>query len=1061
MRRGLRLVMSSVFALVMCGSAFGQNAEFSGEVSDQKKAVVPNAEVRIVNLKTAVERKTKTNDSGFYVVPYLVPGTYRIFVHAPGFETAVSEEIIATVGQRLVLKFQLRLGPLAERVSVTADPLVMNTTDGTVSTVVDRQFVADIPLNGRSFQSLITLAPGVQTNVTSSGDQGQFAVNGQRANANYFTVDGVSANVASWYFPGQYAQASAGTLPATNIQGGFNGLVSVDDLQEFQILTSTSSPEFGRSPGAQVIMVTRSGTNQYHGAMYEYFRNEAVDANDWFVNALGLPRPPLRLNDYGTTFGGPVRFPGYDGHDKTFFFLSYENQDFKLPVVMQSVVPTLAARQSATPDAAPILNAFPKPNGVDLGLDGAAFDTAYGAPTHSYDTSFRVDHRFNDRYDIFGRFNYSASSNSFLDPADLAETNTTRAEIQTYTAGVTQVFNSSWVNEIRANYTRTVGSATAKITTFGGAVPPADSVLWPGGKVPAYGYSIFAIDNVAGLPFTSFLSGRENANVPHQYNVVDNLSYLHAKHQFKFGADYRLLRTDISPIILGSVIGFANPTPTTSGIETLNSGTGADVTIFNQAGETIDYKAFSAYAQDVWRISDRLTVMYGTRWEINPSPKSVAGQQPFTACCAANLETLTLSEPGALYYPTSYRNFAPRIGGAYQVLQTPGRQLIVRGGGGIYYDLGQSGAFGENNWPYSNFIFTSNVPFPIPPSDFTLPPVNPVPSPTNPAIVTIAGTNFRLPRTYQWNVTIEQSLAASKVVSIAYVGARGKDLLRSEIYLDPNRDFSTVQLVANSGFSRYDSLQLEFTSTLAQGFQANASYTYSHSIDNASSDSAKVIPARFVKTFIDKGNSDLDVRHTLNGAFVYLVPVPKLGKAAKAFLHGWSIQGIFTARTALPFDILVANPQFITDPRFNAAPRANLVPGQPLFLHSSAFPGGKAANPAAFGELKPGQVQGDLGRNSLRGFGLVQFDFSVKRRFNLKDKVAMEFLIEAFNIFNHPNFANPSSSSFTNSLGAPNFGQSGSMFATGLGGGGNQGGISPLFAIGGPRDLQLALRFEF
>jgi hypothetical protein len=270
-----------------------------------------------------------------------------------------------------------------------------------------------------------------------------------------------------------------------------------------------------------------------------------------------------------------------------------------------------------------------------------------------------------------------------------------------------------------------------------------------------------------------------------------------------------------------------------------------------------------------------------------------------------------------------------------------------------------------------------------------------------------------------------------------------------------------VTLVTNNGFSSYDSLQIQFTRPLSHGFQSYASYTYAHSIDNASSDSTRVIPAQFVATYVDKGNSTFDVRHTLNGALVYMVPSPNMGTAANAFLHNWSIQGIFTARTALPFDVLVADPQFITDPRFPATARANVLPGQPLFLYGSSFPGGKEANAAAFTGLDPGQVQGDLGRNFLRGFGLVQFDFSLSRRFNIKERAALEFRVEAFNIFNHPNFANPGPPAFTNALGAPNFGQSPAMFGTSLGGGSNQGGVNPVFAIGGPRNLQLALRFEF
>ncbi len=540
---------------------------------------------------------------------------------------------------------------------------------------------------------------------------------------------------------------------------------------------------------------------------------------------------------------------------------------------MQTIVPTLAARRSATPDAAQLLNAFPKPNGADLGLDGAAFNAEYGAPTQSYDISVRADHRFNDRYSIFGRFNYSPSSSSSQAFQNLANTDIVASNLQTYTVGATQVFNSRWVNDIRGNYTRSVGSAISTMTSLGGAVPPSGSVLWPGGQIPAFGFADYAIYNVGGSPFIGSLVGRENSNIPHQFNLVDNLSYLNGKHQFKFGADYRLLRTQISPIILSSILDFVNSTATTSGIETLNSGTDSDAGIFNQAGEVIDYKAFSAYAQDTWQASPRLTLTYGTRWEINPSPTTVAGQKPYTACCATNISNLTLSAAGAPYYPTSFDDFAPRFGMAYQILQTTGRQLVVRGGGGIDYDLGQSGSFGLNNWPYSNFVFAEETPYPVPAGYLTFPPVNPVPSSSNMANVSIAGADFRLPRTYEWNVTLEQALGATQVLSMAYVGARGHDLLRNENYLNPSSDFSEVSVTTNNGFSSYDSLQVQFTSRLTHSFQSYASYTYSHSIDNASSDQGAVIPAQFVKTSFDKGNSDFDVRHTLNGAFVYTAPV--------------------------------------------------------------------------------------------------------------------------------------------------------------------------------------------
>jgi hypothetical protein len=1042
--------------------AHGQSvsATLSGNVTDQQGAAISGAKIAVRNNATALRRERVTDNQGSFTVTELPPGTYVVLAEHDGFAPLEVTGVVLHASDERSLSITLKIGSVTQSVTVTSEAYTVNDSMA-VGTDVDRQFVENIPLNGRSFQSLIDLVPGVQTNVTTSGDQGQFSVNGQRANANYFTVDGVSANVGTWNFDSLYGQAASGSLPATNIQGGFNGLVSLDDLQEFQILTSTFSPEYGRSPGAQVILVTRSGTNQFHGSLYEYLRNEAFDANDWFANSLGLPRAPLRLNDYGGTLGGAVRLPGYDGRDHTFFFFSYENQGLKLPQTLQSTVPSLAVRQSAIPSAAQVLNGFPKPNGVAQPPDGAAFNLDYGAPTNSYSTSFRVDHRFNDKYTIWGRFNYSPSNSNSLDSYDLAEVDTVGTDLQTYTFGSTQNLNSRWVNDIRGNYTRVAGSASAKITTLGGAVPIPTSVLWPGGQVPAQGYSIFSIANVGGTFNIGPTSGGEGLNVPHQYEALDNLSYLHGSHQFKFGVDFRLISTYIVTIPLGSNVIF-DPSATVgpTGIELMNTGVDTYALYFNIPGETIHYKAFSAYVQDRWRVNPRLTLTYGTRWEVNPSPKTVAGEAPYTACCASNLSNLTLSAQGASYYPTTYHNFAPRLGAAYQIVTTPGRQLVVRSGAGIFYDLGQTGYFGNNSWPYGNFIFNVGTPFPVPTRYATFPAPNPVPSPSNPASITMTSTDYTLPRTYQYNLTLEQSLGNSQVLSVAYVGEWGSDLLRNEIYSDPNPDYSQVTEVTNNGFSSYNGLQVQFRRRLSHGFQSLVSYTYSHSIDNASSDSSVVIPAQFAKTTIDKGNSNFDVRHNLSGAFTYSIPNPTMGAVARALLHNWSLQGILLARSALPFDILESG--YGIDPRFQAIARADLVPGQPLFLYRSTLPGGKEANPAAFTTLAPGETQGDLGRNSLRGFGLTQFDFSVIRRGKIKEAVTVEFRAEAFNIFNHPNFANPGSYPlYNNYVGSPMFGQAPAMFNVGLGGGSNAGGFSPLFATGGPRDLQLALRFEF
>ncbi|MGH9908378.1 MAG: TonB-dependent receptor, partial [Pyrinomonadaceae bacterium] len=332
---------------------------------------------------------------------------------------------------------------------------------------VDRQFVENIPLNGRSFQSLIALSPGVTIAKPSGTSPGQFSVNGQRTNTNYFIVDGVSANVS--VNTGADRSQAGGAFPGLAITGGTNTLVSVDSLQEFKVLTSTYAPEFGRTPGGQISMFTRSGTNEFHGTVFEYFRNDALDATDWFANRLGQQKPPLRQNDFGFVVGGPIllprfgeggRQPWFDGKNRTFFFFSYEGLRLLLPQTTITEVPTLTARQNAPTALQPFLNAFPLPNGGNTSNGLARFSASFSDPTTLNATSVRVDHALNDRLTFFGRYNYAPSQSvsrgntSVLGLSALAERT---VNIQTLTAGSTQVFSPTITNEFRANWSRSEG----------------------------------------------------------------------------------------------------------------------------------------------------------------------------------------------------------------------------------------------------------------------------------------------------------------------------------------------------------------------------------------------------------------------------------------------------------------------------------------------------------------------------------------------------------------------------------------------------------------------------
>src|SRR5215469_15714428 len=401
LRSFLQVVCLLAFTGVLCAQS--TDASLSGRVTDASKARIVIAKITIVSLDTNIRYQTESNAAGEYSLTNLPPGRYRIEVEKADFKTLVKPEVILHVQDVLDIDFEMQVGPASETIRVESGAPLVNTESATVSTLVDSKFVEDLPLNGRSFQTLIMLTPGVVVTPTAFDDQGQFSVNGQRADANYFTVDGVSANFGvTGYLP--LVQGGTGGLPALSASGGTNSLVSVDAMQEFRVQTSSFAPEFGRTPGGQVSIVTRSGTNAFHGTLFVYFRNSVFDANDWFVNYNHLKAPEERQNDFGGVFGGPMV------KDKTFFFFSYEGLRLRQPLTQQTVVPDSASRQQAPAAMQPYLAAYPVANGPELAPGAAQFTAGFSDPSSLDATSIRLDHQVSSRWSLFGRYNYSPSS---------------------------------------------------------------------------------------------------------------------------------------------------------------------------------------------------------------------------------------------------------------------------------------------------------------------------------------------------------------------------------------------------------------------------------------------------------------------------------------------------------------------------------------------------------------------------------------------------------------------------------------------------------------------------
>jgi hypothetical protein len=1046
-------------------------ATVNGLVRDTSGAVVQGADVQLINDRTNARFPAKTSKDGIYSVTGLPPGTYHIQVSKPGFKTILKPDIVLNVLDARAINFDLPVGAVSETVTVEGGASLVDTETAAVSTVVDRQFAENLPLNGRSFQTLIQLTPGVVLTANNGIDTGQFSVNGQRASSNYWMVDGVSANIGinATFAPGN---GLSGAVGSSSVLGGTNSLVSVDALQEFRIQTSTFAPEFGRTPGGQISIVTRSGTNQFHGTAFDYLRNDAFDANDWFngvniLNPTPLPKAKERQNDFGGTFGGPIF------KSKTFFFFSYEGLRLRLPQTELTLVPDTNpldpdSRQFAQSALLPYVNAFPLPNGPEV-LDAsgnhqgvAQLNASFSNPATLDAYSLRIDHKLNDKLSVFGRYDYSPSEISLRGSGSeaLSSVSPTQITTQTGTVGITWAISNLAANDFRFNYSSTDASGSTYLDNFAGAVP-LGSLPFPSsftGQNGTFTFEVASLGNNPGLH-----AGTNAHNRQRQLNFVDSVSVQRGSHGLKFGVDFRRLSPQFDPPAYQQLAYFP---------DVASAETGADLFVSETSNipVTFLFRNLGVFAQDTWHVVPRLTLTYGLRWDVDFVPTTLSGPG-FNAAVGFNLSNLAnlgLAPAGTPPYKTTYGNVAPRIGLAYQLSQNPRWQRVLRGGFGVFYDLASSEA--------GNFLALSSYPFgafasPGSPFHLTSPasPLIEPPSATNFGTFTAFDPKLQSPYTLQWNVAIEQSLGKDQTLTASYVGAVGRRLLQSAQILFPNQNpFAFAALVTNTGSSDYNALQIQFHRQLSHGFQALASYGWSHSIDTASAgsfgDFSNLVAE--LNSSVNRGPSDFDVRHAFSMGLTYEVPFHADSALANAVLRGWSVDSVVQARSASPVDVNYLGLGLVNGFQTNARP--DVVPGQPFYLYGSQYPGGKAFNPAAFTAPPLDPItglplsQGSLPRNALRGFGATQWDFAVHRDFHIHENVKLQFRAEMFNLLNHPNFGPPSGNLGFPGLPNPQFGLSSQMLGQSLAGGQlGAGAFDPLYQLGGPRSIQFALKLFF
>jgi Carboxypeptidase regulatory-like domain/TonB dependent receptor len=1043
MRWSVLVVILLQFALI--ASAQTETARISGRVTDQTGAVIVNAQCKITDTETNISTFATTNEDGIYVILDLHPAMYELTVQEEGFRTVIQRNLQLYVQDAVNENFTLALSATSQNIVVLSDTAGLQTDSASVSTVVDDQFVQNMPLNGRSFQSLIGLAPGVVFTSSSEG-AGQFSVNGQRSDSNYFMVDGVSADFGS--APGAaLGESVGGALPGFTSGGGTNGLVSVDAMQEFRIQTSSYAPEFGRTPGAEISIVTKSGTNGFHGTAFDYVRNQIFDARNYF-DAAPLPKPQLRQNDFGGTIGGPIK------KDKTFFFFSYEELRLLLPETDLGDFYTASARVAVAPVYRPFVNAFPIPTGPldDPTCDNitnpctATLTATYSNPSNFNATSIRIDHNLTPKIRLFARYNHAPSYDA---DRNFEEVEYDHVNTDTLTVGATVALSPIMTNDFRGNWSRNTGSTTHTLTDFDGGVAPPNSVFFPPGSPYNFGSSQAVVDGI--------FDGTLYHNVQRQLNFVDTFDLSFGVHELKIGIDFRRLHpTSGGSINYSAGLGAA-------GFQALLLGTAGAVGRGDKYPYSVIINNYSLFAQDTWRITNHVTLTYGLRWELNPSPTSAMSTPLYAVHGIFDSDPLALV-PGALWR-TRFNNFAPRIGAAYQV----NSKTVVRGGFGFFYDLGY-GNIGDlsADYPYFQIIFDS-FPSPGVPFDPTSLPFQPLPFPTTIPSGTGLGTSVNpkllLPFTMQWNAAIERQLGTEQTLTATYVGSDGRRLLREDRILPPALNGNGSYAIWNGGYSHYEALQLQFQRRMSHSLQALVSYTLAKSSDLGSNDGTGIAATSLSGVVLPPlSPSDFDIRNSISAAVSYELPAPAWGRVGTSILKGWAVDGLVRVSSAPPIDVTFSN-ETSTIGFFQT--QADVVPGQPYWIPDSTQPAGRALNPAAFSIPPVGPdgvdpLNGDFPRNSLRSpYSINQTDIALRRRFSLSEKFKLDIRAEYFNVFNHPMFGAPGANQPDTEFGVAGFGQVSGTANNGLGGGGASGGQNALYAPGGPRSGQLTVKLLF
>jgi outer membrane receptor protein involved in Fe transport len=933
-------------------SAFAQSQASSGSIegtiTDATGAVVPDAKITATNLQTGLTRSITSNGEGLYRLQLLPVGDYNVTIEKQGFGTVKREFVKVQIGQKVPLDIELGAAGAAESINVTSEVPIVETTRTQVSATVDDRAVANLPTNGRNFIDFVLLTPGV-TRDTRTGD---ISFGGQRGTLNSLQIDGADNN--NTFFGQSLGRTGSGRAPYQ---------FSQDAVQEFQVNSNGYSAEFGRAAGAVVNVVTKSGTNELHGTLFEFYRDKSLNANTFFNNATNRQRPALHVNQFGGNVGGPIVA------NTAFFFFDYDGQRRRDPVdvILQgsrlpASDPNFAAQQRALTEIAPRAQGYPRLFNQDVFL-------------------FKSDWQISESNRLTGRFNYQKFTGGALEnsappgtpntTSTFEHTGNSNVRTTTLTLSLTSVLTNRLLNEVRYNYGRDREPGTAN------SDEPEAVILQGGVTVVTLGRNNF--------------SPRETTLRRHQF--IDNLSYSIGKHSLKTGVDVNIENIlNFFPGLFGgqytfnSLADFANRRPARFVQAFAGAGTTGGTT-------NPDIREFSAFVQDDWRVNQKLTISAGLRYDIQKltSPEIT---NPDAGLAAAGINTGQVN--------VDKNNFGPRLGFAWNPLDT--NKLVVRGGYGIFFGrtpaimLGT--AHSQNGIQVINLTFTGSA-MPAYPARFA-------DIPTGVALaapsIYVFANDYVSPYTQQWSLGTEYQLFKDLSVTMSYLGVKGTHLGRTRDinFLPPTpttiRDdagstfsylrfgtrrftnFGRISMFESTANSIYNGLTIQVNKRFAQHFQMLASYTYSHTIDDVP-DATSVVPAnagddaKIVQNTLnirdDRASSVNDVRNRFVISGIWDVGGYAKGiqsNVTRAILSGWSLSAIFTAEDGRPYSPLVGADLNNDGNRFT-----DRVPG--------------------------------IGRNIFVGPGFASFDPRITKEIRFHERARIQLIAEAFNAFNRANFS--------------------------------------------------------